>query len=257
MRRYDGYLDIKTPEGITFRLQLASPYLRFLAWFVDGLVTVVLLTLSLELLTPLLIVAPFLIHFLGLFFIHFAYASGMEWFFRGRTLGKILLRLRVVDEAGMRLQFNQVVVRNLLRIVDSMAVFYAVGGLACLLNRKNQRLGDIAAGTIVIRHQRELAAAADVIKTEKYNSLRAYPHLVSRLRRSLTPEQTSLALRAVMRRHELEPEARLRLFEQLAAHYRALVPFPEEASTGITDEQYVRNLVEVIFMPSGAGAPKQ
>lgn len=255
MRRHDsGYLEIRTPEGIAFRLQLASPYLRFLAWVVDMMVVATIMTVSLRILGPIFEFGAYLVMFLGQFFIQFIYSVIMEWFCRGRTLGKLLLRLRVVDEQGLRLQFNQVVVRNLMRALDSLAMFYAVGGLVCLLSRKNQRLGDIAAGTIVIRHQREIAPATDVIKTEKYNSLRAYPHLVSRLRRNLTPEETALALRAVVRRHELDPEARLHLFEALAVHYRAIVTFPEEATVGLTDEQYVRNLVDVLFIPSTSDA---
>ena len=81
-------------------------------------------------------------------------ASFCEWRWRGQTIGKRLLRLRVVDAEGMRLQFNQIVTRNLLRFVDSLPAFYFVGGLACWLSPKCQRLGDIAANTIVIRNPR-------------------------------------------------------------------------------------------------------
>ena len=57
-----------------------------------------------------------------------------EWFCRGQTVGKRLLHLRVADVQGLRLQFSQIAIRNLMRFVDSLPTFYLVGGIACLLS---------------------------------------------------------------------------------------------------------------------------
>src|SRR5206468_9747860 len=91
---------------------------------------------------------------LSYFVVSIGYTITCEWSWRGQTLGKRLLRLRVVDAEGLRLQFNQVVTRNLLRFVDSLPIFYFVGGVVCWFSPKCQRLGDIAANTVVICYPR-------------------------------------------------------------------------------------------------------
>jgi hypothetical protein len=59
-------------------------------------------------------------------------------------------------------------------------------------------------------------------------------------------DDLAIALRALLRREELEPVARVELFGELASHFRSLVKFPQEAVDGITDERYVRNVVDVL-----------
>src|SRR5262249_60467600 len=85
------------------------------------------------------------------FVITVGYGIASEWYWRGQTVGKRLLRLRVVDRQGLRLQPSQIVTRNLLRFADGLPAFYLLGGLTSLLNRHGQRLGDIAANTVVGR----------------------------------------------------------------------------------------------------------
>jgi hypothetical protein len=160
------------------------------------------------------------------------------------------MRLRVVDAEGMRLQFNQIVMRNLLRFVDSLPATYLVGGLVCWFNSKCQRLGDIAANTIVIRIPRVFEPDLDQLLAGKFNSLRQYPHLVARLRQSVSPAEAAVALQALLRRDELDPLARVELFGDLAAHFRTKAEFPAEATDGIADEQYIRNVTDVIYRTS-------
>jgi hypothetical protein len=164
-------------------------------------------------------------------------------------VGKRLLRLRVVDANGLRLQFSQVVLRNLLRFLDALPACYLVGGVTSLLNARAQRLGDLVAGTIVVRNPKTPEPDLDQLLAGKYNSLRDYPHLEARLRQRVSPGEARLALQSLLRRDRLESRARLELFEELAAHFRALVVFPPEAYEGITAEQYVRNVVDVLFRP--------
>jgi hypothetical protein len=166
-------------------------------------------------------------------------------------VGKRLLHLRVMDEQGLKLQFSQVVIRNLLRIVDSLPALYLVGGIASLTSRKCQRLGDLAAGTIVIRTPKVHLPDLEQLGTEKFNSLAAYPHLVARLRQKVSREEGAIALRALIRREELDPTARLELFRELATLFRSQVAFPGEAVDGVSDERYVRNVVELLFEQRG------
>ncbi len=187
---------------------------------------------------------------LAYFVISVGYGIACEWGWRGQTVGKRLLRLRVVDAEGLRLQFHQVVTRNLLRFVDSLPVFYFVGGVACWLSPKCQRLGDLAANTIVIRHPRIAEPDLAQLLSGKFNSLRLYPHLAARLRQRVSPGEAALALQALLRRDQFEPAARLKLLAEIANHLRAKVDFPADANDGITDEQYLRNVVEIIYQPN-------
>jgi len=243
-------LQIRTPEGIVFSQLLAGPVTRFLAWFIDVMCISVLLTLLGKILILLQGLSPGFgaaLYTLGYFILSIGYGIACEWSWRGQTIGKKLFRLRVVDAEGLRLQFNQIVTRNLLRFVDSLPAFYFVGGVVSLLNPSCQRLGDIAANTIVIRNPRLAEPDLDQLLAGKYNSLRQYPHLGARLRQRVLPTEAALAVQALLRRDEFEPVARIELFAELARHFRARVEFPTEATDGITDEQYLRNVVDLLY----------
>lgn len=232
---------------------------RFLAWSIDLACVVALMTL-LKSLFGLLNLISFdfarAISVLLYFVVSVGYGMVLEWYWRGQTVGKRLLRLRVIDAQGLRLQPSQIVIRNLLRFVDLLPGPYFVGGMACLLSRRGQRLGDLAANTIVVRNPSLSQPDLDQLLSGKYNSLRDHPHLVARLRQRVSAGEASLAMQALLRRDLLEPGARVELFEEIAAHLRAKVEFPPEAVEGITDEQYVRNVVDVIFR-SRAGSKAQ
>jgi uncharacterized RDD family membrane protein YckC len=191
---------------------------------------------------------------LAYFVISIGYGVATEWLWRGQTVGKRLLRLRVMDVHGLRLQFHQVLMRNLLRFVDLLPGTYAVGGAACLLNRRAQRLGDLAANTVVVHLPRHREPDLDQLLSGKFNSLRQHPHLEARLRQRTSPAEARLALQALVRRDELAPAARLELFRDLADHFRTLVAFPPEAVEAMPDEQYVRNVVDVLFRTRGGDA---
>ncbi len=249
-------LSVRTPEGIEFSLQIAGPASRFLACLIDAscisaaavfvgnllkMVTVVSEQLGMALLV------------LSYFAISVGYGIALEWLWRGRTIGKRLLRLRVMDAQGLRLQFSQIVVRNLLRAVDSLPFFYMVGGVASLLSLRGQRVGDIAANTVVVRNPEIFEPNLEKLLPDKYNSLREYPHWAARLRGNVSPEEAYLVMRALLRRDQLDPVARVSLFGEMAAHLKSIVQFPQEALEGITDERYLRNVVDVVLRPSADG----
>lgn len=243
-------LVIRTPEGIVFSQRLAGPVTRFLAWFIDQLfVQVILIVVGLLFSLLGIFTSGLALAFsvIGWFVVGTGYGIFFEWSWRGQTIGKKLFRLRVVDVEGMRLQFNQIVVRNLLRFIDELPLFYFVGGVACWVNPKCQRLGDLAANTVVVRSPRVFEPDLDQLLAGKYNSLRQYPHLVARLRQNASPAEASVALQTLLRRDEFEPFARVEIFDNLAAHFRAKVEFPPEATDGVADEQYVRNVVDVLY----------
>jgi uncharacterized RDD family membrane protein YckC len=248
-------LVITTPEGISFSLLLAGPMARFLAWMVDCtliLVVVILLQFAMQLWA---LFSPDIIPALGLlaiFVIWFGYGMATEWWWRGQTLGKRFLKLRVVDATGLRLQPSQIIIRNLLRAVDGLPIFYVVGGLVALLSRRHQRLGDLAANTVVVRIPSITEPDLSKIMAGKFNSFRDHPHLEARLRQRVMPAEASVALQALMRRDDFEPSQRVDLFAALASHFKQIVPFPQQATEGLTDEQYVRNVVDSLFRKQSA-----
>ena len=244
---------IRTPEGIVFSQLLAGPMSRFLAWLIDLLVVMML--------ASAIGVVLALLHFISFglaeaaslliqFVLMIGYGIYCEWFRRGQTLGKQMMRLRVVDVQGLRLKFSQVVIRNLLRFVDMLPFFYLVGGVACAVSRRAQRLGDLAANTIVVRIPKASEPNLDQFMAGKFNSLRIYPHLEARLRQRVSAQEATLALQALVRRDLLDAVARVELFSQIADHFRAKVSFPAEATEGVADEQYVRNIVDSLYRPS-------
>ena len=248
-------LTIKTPEGIEFSLRLAGPVTRFLAWAVDLATVVAIISILnvvlgiLGLMSRDLAMAANMIAF---FVVSIGYGILTEWHWQGQTLGKKLLRLRVMDEQGLRLQISQIVIRNLLRFIDSLPALYLVGGLVCLFNKRAQRLGDFAANTIVVWTPRVSEPDINQLLEGKYNSFRQYPHLEARLRQHITPAEAQVAVQSLVRRDDLDPQARIELFRELTAYFKTIVSFPQEATDGISDEQYVRNVVEAIFRQKAA-----
>jgi uncharacterized RDD family membrane protein YckC len=244
-------LTIQTPEGVSFHLPLAGPVSRSLAWMLDACCVLVAYQAANVLISLMGIISSDIslaFATVTFFIIRTGYGIIMEWYWQGQTIGKRFLGLRVMDLNGLRLQPSQIIIRNLLRAVDSLPLFYLVGGLACLATVNGQRLGDLAANTIVIRTGQELQPDLDLIQeTNRYNSLISYPYLVARLRQQVTPHETGLALQALMRRDELLPEARLELFAMVAGLLKSKVAFPEDAVEGVSDEQYVRNVVDMLF----------
>jgi uncharacterized RDD family membrane protein YckC len=241
---------IRTPEGVTFSLLLASPELRMMAWLIDAFTIGILLSLINTVAGLIHVIQlDFLLAFvlIAYFAITIGYGICLEWLWNGQTLGKRLLRLRVVEENGHRLHFSQIVIRNLLRFVDSLPIFYFVGGLTAWLSPRSQRLGDIAAGTIVIRQPRISAPDIQEIADGKYNSFSAHPYLQARLRSQISQQEASLALSALLRRNKLEDESRLTVFQSLAEHFKTKTAFPPELIEGVSDEQFVRNIVSTIY----------
>jgi uncharacterized RDD family membrane protein YckC len=243
-------LVLKTPEGIAFSLPLAGPVSRFLAWSIDLAALMAAAGLVRKILSDVGLISPAFAqttYILAYFVLSIGYGIALEWFWRGQTLGKRVLGLRVMDEQALRLAFSQIVVRNLLRFVDALPMAYLFGGIACFATRRGQRLGDLAANTIVVRNPELTQPNLDQVLGGKFNSLEEHRRLAARLRQRTSPQAASVALEALLRRDEFQPVARVQLFASLAEHFRSLVTFPVEAIEQLSDEQYVRNVVAILY----------
>ncbi|MFL5959232.1 MAG: RDD family protein [Gaiellaceae bacterium] len=159
---FEDRLTIETPEGVSLELTLAGIGSRFSSALVDYLLQgVILVALALVLgygvgLDPGSGALASAVWTLCFFVVFNGYDIGFEVLNSGRTPGKRLNGLRVVRESGAPVTFATSAVRNILRLVDILPGTYLVGMVSILVTRRNQRLGDLAAGTIIVRERRTL-----------------------------------------------------------------------------------------------------
>jgi len=104
---------------------------------------------------------------------------------------------------------------------------------------------------VVIRTRKPQLPDFEQLLPDKYNSFRAYPHIEARLRQRVDPELAHILVQALMRRDSFEPQARVQLYRDLADYLREQASFPEEATYGLTDEQYLRNAIDSIYREKG------
>lgn len=153
--RLDTLQAVELAEGVEIRLRMAGPILRAGAYLIDltirgailavgGVVfSIAGVAIGDKVAGGLMLLAWFLMDWL--------YPVFFEAGRRGATPGKRLAGLRVVQATGSPITFGQAVIRNFLRFIDGMPFFtYAFGLTSCLASKRFQRLGDLAAGTVVI-----------------------------------------------------------------------------------------------------------
>ncbi len=241
---------IQSPEGVRFSYQLAGPVSRFMAWWIDLLIILTLSVFVQQILLLLAVISSDLysgVILLAYFIISIGYGIIMEWTRRGQTVGKKLLRIRVIDAAGLKLQGAQIILRNLLRFVDGFPIFYCLGGAVCMLNKRCQRLGDIAGGTLVIRNPRLIEPQVEKTDGGKFNSLRNYPQIIARLRQNAPQELAHIALQTLLRRKQMDSEEKALLFNDIATELKSYAAFPPETFIGLTSERIVSNFVELLY----------
>lgn len=153
----DCTVRLVTPERIVFAHPLAGPSRRFAAYLVDQVI-VLACTLAILMVSMLISLGsaaglgPF---FVAYFVLTWGYGAFCEGIFNGQTLGKSAMGIRVISERGVPITGAQAVIRNLIGTVDGLIPFFFLMAVASMfVSRKFQRLGDLAAGTIVIVEQR-------------------------------------------------------------------------------------------------------
>jgi uncharacterized RDD family membrane protein YckC len=158
-------LNIDTPELVAIEMPLAGIGSRFIALLIDTLIWaagLIVLGLVLWAFKPALqafsnlsyqwTVAVFTI---TIFFLNWGYFTLFEAFWHGRTPGKRVARIRVIQQSGRAIGIFESMARNFIRYVDQIPFFYAVGVIAVFATRQHQRLGDLAAGTLVVRDREQ------------------------------------------------------------------------------------------------------
>jgi uncharacterized RDD family membrane protein YckC len=140
---------VATPEGIELTLRLAGPVPRALAWSVDLAIRVVIV-LVVMMVASQLGRAGWGVVLLAAFFVEWILPAWFEAQMGGQTPGKRLFGIAVLNDDGTPLRWPGALTRNLLRAVDFLPFFYAFGLITMLLNGEFKRLGDLAAGTVVV-----------------------------------------------------------------------------------------------------------
>ena len=231
---YEDRITIATPEGVDLELTLAGVGSRFVSALVDLLLQTALLlgVVGLGALAGGLGGGGFglAVVFLASFLVFAGYDVGFEVLASGRTPGKRLNGLRVVRTDGSPVTFFTSAVRNALRLVDFLPSAYLVGIVSILVTRQNQRLGDVAAGTLVVR---ELGAPRELGPP----SLRA--QATSWDVTAVTAEELTAVRSFLARRYELTSQARYQLGDELA---RALRPKVVGVPPGLRGEDFLEQL---------------
>ena len=171
---------------------------------------------------------------LGMFLILWGYYLIFEIVWNGQTPGKRLMGIRVIRENGYPIRAGDAVIRNLIRIVDGPPFAVVVGLFVMLLNERAKRLGDFAAGTVVVREgsRRQLASLANMgLEAERPGETVA-----------LSAEDASLVRDFLVRRHRLQPDARADLAERLAGSLARRYGLTTQAAAQ-TPESFLERLV--------------
>ena len=140
---------VATPEGIELTLRLAGPVPRALAWSVDLLLRVAVVFVVMMVAAPLG-AAGTGIALITAFFVEWLLPAWFETRWNGQTPGKRAFGIAVLNDDGTPVRWPAALTRNLLRAVDFLPLLYGVGLTTMLVNRDFKRLGDLAAGTVVV-----------------------------------------------------------------------------------------------------------
>lgn len=154
-------ISIRTPENIELSYALAGPGSRAAAYMIDLLIMTATAQVLINLIMAIVVAMAGAVGengglwaaaagTLGSFALYNGYFILLEWLMNGQTPGKRLLHIRVIKQGGYSLRFFDTLLRNLLRVVDFLPLFYGVGLTSLLLTRDCQRLGDLVAGTLVV-----------------------------------------------------------------------------------------------------------
>jgi uncharacterized RDD family membrane protein YckC len=217
---FEDRLTIDTPEGVPLELTLAGVGSRFASALLDYILQIIILVaLALVLgygagLSPGGSALSSAAWIVGFFLVFWGYDVAFEVLNSGRTPGKAANGLRVVLESGAPVTFVPSAIRNVIRIIDLIPGNYLVGVTSILVTKKNQRLGDLAGGTLVIRESRKLPPAVQ---------LRTSAQAPAWDTSAVNQQELDAVAAFLARRHELANGARIEIAAELAGRLRPKV----------------------------------
>lgn len=181
---------IDTPELVALEYPLAGIGSRFIAILIDYLIqgaAVICLIFGAMLFLPSLLKfqaasAKWFIATLVLvpFLLQWGYFSLFEAFWNGQTPGKRAAKIRVIQQSGRAITLFESLARNLVRVIDFLPVYYAVGAISIFVTSRNQRLGDLVAGTLVV-HEGQTHALTTLGNTRLFTETAPQPPAAPRI----------------------------------------------------------------------------
>lgn len=233
--RYEDAISTQTPEGVTIDMTLAGVGSRFAAAIVDSLIqfaVIVAILIGIALSQNDIVAA---VGVIAMFVWFFGYDLAFELRASGRTPGKRVTGLRVVKVDGRPVDFRASAIRNMLRLMDALPGMYLVGVITIFVSKRNQRLGDLAAGTVVMREVKA-QVPTEVFRAEEHwdDDLEAWD--VSRV----SAADVAAVRQFLERRTSLERGARDRLARDLARRLFPMVVGPPEQ---IAPEKFLEQLL--------------
>jgi uncharacterized RDD family membrane protein YckC len=243
-----GRLEVETPDHIVLRYDLAGGGNRGFAALVDFIVASLVFVGALYLFSLFTNVAgpaggPFFgVVVLLTFTLAWSYFVLLEWLWQGQTVGKRLYGLRVIRDDGAPAGFVAVLIRNLIRIVDFLPAFYGLGLLMIIFTSRSQRLGDLAAGTYVVRAPRPQLDYFSLRTMSPLGEGRAIET------RGLSGEMQRLVREFVARESRLAPQDRVRLAKQIADGIR---PHATPAAEDTDDVEFLRAVARALRATGG------
>lgn len=214
---------IVTPEAVVLEFETAGVASRALAFAIDLFAMVVLWSVTVTFLSLVLTgggtsagseTALIIVNIVVIFLVLFGYPALSETFLRGRTFGKLLCGLRVVTTEGGPVRFRHAALRSIFSVAEIYLTLGTLAVTSIVLTRDNQRLGDVFAGTILLRDRTGESRAIAV----RFPAPPGYEEYVMRLDTSgVTRDLYLVVRRFLMRVGELTPAARASLAVELAA----------------------------------------
>jgi uncharacterized RDD family membrane protein YckC len=226
---------IVTPEAVLLEFDTASAGSRTIAELIDLLVQLVTLvgvwTVAgiVAASSPLLETAATIAALVLTFLVLVGYPAGFEALWQGRTLGKAALGLRVVTREGGPIRFRHAAIRAMFGLVEIYAFLGSIAALSIILTRNDQRVGDLAAGTFVLRERRAASRAVAV----SFMPPRGYEAYTASLDvTALTEEQYGVLRSFLLRAPQLTLPARYALSVRLAEPVTRLLHHTPPAGVG-------------------------
>jgi len=244
----DESITIATPEGLELRLQLAGLGSRFIAGGIDLMIMLIVLAIL------ALITGPVagssggvsaVVYVLGAFAILLFYPILFEVLNDGQTPGKRMSNLRVLRDSGTPVDLPASSIRNLMRLIDGPLLLYIPSIVSIAVTSRNQRPGDIAAGTIVTREQpaAKRLRAAPAPPGSGYAVGAGRAESADRWDTSaVTPQELAAVRRFLERRGGLERQARRELAIRLADGLR---PKVSSAPPDLGPERFLEELERI------------
>jgi uncharacterized RDD family membrane protein YckC len=238
--------EVVSTERVPFRYRVAGMGSRFLAWLFDCCVWGALALMGAVLASVLdqgregLGTAAML---LWIFLLRWGYFLVLEWLWQGQTPGKRMLGIRVIRLDGTAVSFAQSTVRNIVRVIDALPMFYGLGFVIAAANRAHRRLGDLAAGTIVVHVERSGAPLRPVPQALAEMDRERLALLRQRLGQ-LDRAQKQTLVDLCLRREHLGIAERARLFATVADYVRQRLGLAPEAFE--SDEKFVQRLTAIL-----------